>query len=148
MPLDPATGFTVVIPAYNPGAMLREALESIARQTLPPTAVVVVDDGSSDGTATDNGDGTFNLDLSITFDDDVDVDSFTLDCTNGADSADDFSIPNASDDGTISPQASGTLTVTLDGLTDTETGSYSCNLTLIDEDNDASATFEFDFDLT
>ncbi len=50
MSLDPATGFTVVIPAYNPGAMLREALESIAQQTLPPAFVVVVDDGSTDGT--------------------------------------------------------------------------------------------------
>ncbi len=42
--------FTVVIPAFNPGTMLREALESIAAQTCPPRWVVVVDDGSTDGT--------------------------------------------------------------------------------------------------
>ena len=42
--------FTVVIPAYNPGTMLREALESIATQSFKADWVVVVDDGSSDGT--------------------------------------------------------------------------------------------------
>jgi hypothetical protein len=42
--------FTIVIPAYNPGRFLDEALESVASQTLLPDWVVVVDDGSSDGT--------------------------------------------------------------------------------------------------
>ncbi len=42
--------FTVVIPAYNPGPFLTEALESVARQTVQPAWVVVVDDGSTDGT--------------------------------------------------------------------------------------------------
>ncbi len=50
MSTNATPAFTVVIPAYNPGTMLREALESIAAQTLPPCQVVVVDDGSSDGT--------------------------------------------------------------------------------------------------
>ena len=42
--------FTVVIPAYNPGALLREALESIAAQRVKADWVIVIDDGSSDGT--------------------------------------------------------------------------------------------------
>jgi glycosyltransferase involved in cell wall biosynthesis len=42
--------FTVVIPAYNPGTMLREALESIALQTCKAAWTVVIDDGSVDGT--------------------------------------------------------------------------------------------------
>jgi glycosyltransferase involved in cell wall biosynthesis len=37
---------TVVIPAYNPGDMLGEALESVHRQTFDDWDVVVVDDGS------------------------------------------------------------------------------------------------------
>ncbi len=43
-------GFTVVIPAYNPGTMLREALESVAAQTVAAAWTVVIDDGSTDGT--------------------------------------------------------------------------------------------------
>lgn len=46
-----AVDFTVVIPAYNPGGLLAEALESVAGQTLRPAWVVVVDDGSSDGSS-------------------------------------------------------------------------------------------------
>ncbi len=42
--------FTVVIPAYNPGSMLREALDTVAAQTLPAAWTVVIDDGSTDGT--------------------------------------------------------------------------------------------------
>lgn len=41
----------VVIPAYNAEATIGETLTSIRLQTLAPTSVVVVDDGSSDGTA-------------------------------------------------------------------------------------------------
>jgi glycosyltransferase involved in cell wall biosynthesis len=41
----------VVIPVHNQAAYLGEALDSIAAQTLPPAAVVVVDDGSTDGSA-------------------------------------------------------------------------------------------------
>jgi glycosyltransferase involved in cell wall biosynthesis len=41
----------VVIPCFNQGAYLREALESVFSQTLPPHEVIVVDDGSTDDTA-------------------------------------------------------------------------------------------------
>jgi len=40
----------VVIPAYNAGRFLREALGSVAAQTLPPGLVTVVDDASTDDT--------------------------------------------------------------------------------------------------
>lgn len=40
---------TVVIPAYNAGAFLDQALASLAGQTTAPESVIVVDDGSSDG---------------------------------------------------------------------------------------------------
>lgn len=51
MPDPTPAAFTVVIPAYNPGAMLREALQGVRQQTHPATWVVVVDDGSTDGSA-------------------------------------------------------------------------------------------------
>jgi glycosyltransferase involved in cell wall biosynthesis len=38
--------FTVVIPAYNPEAMLREAIDSVLRQSVLPQEILVVDDGS------------------------------------------------------------------------------------------------------
>ncbi|MGH9437862.1 MAG: glycosyltransferase family 2 protein [Terriglobia bacterium] len=41
----------VVIPAYNCAAYIEEALDSIAAQTRAPDRVVVVDDGSTDGSA-------------------------------------------------------------------------------------------------
>lgn len=41
---------SVIIAAYNAEASLPRALASVAAQTLPPTEVVVVDDGSADGT--------------------------------------------------------------------------------------------------
>lgn len=40
----------VVIPAFNAAGFLRETLESIAAQTVPPRRVSVVDDRSTDGT--------------------------------------------------------------------------------------------------
>ena len=43
--------YTAVIPAFNAAATLREAVGSIMAQTIPPRAVIVVDDGSTDGTA-------------------------------------------------------------------------------------------------
>ncbi len=103
---------------------------------------------SASGTATDNGDGTFDISISAAFTDDVDVSSFTLSCTNGADSTDDFSIPNASDSGDISPAApAGTLTLTINNITDTATGTFDCNFALVDDNSLTSATFAFTFEL-
>lgn len=50
MPNAVSFSFTVVVPAYNPGPFLREALESVQQQTVGAAWTVVVDDGSSDGT--------------------------------------------------------------------------------------------------
>jgi len=41
---------TIVIPTYNRAELLRQTLASVGAQTLPPAAVIVVDDGSTDGT--------------------------------------------------------------------------------------------------
>jgi len=41
---------SVVIPAYNVERYLREAIESAVAQTAPPHEILVVDDGSTDGT--------------------------------------------------------------------------------------------------
>lgn len=41
---------SVIIPAYNAQATLPRAIESVLAQTLPASQVIVVDDGSSDGT--------------------------------------------------------------------------------------------------
>ncbi len=49
MSSDPVV--TVVIPAYNAAAHLRAALDSCLRQTMADFEVIVVDDGSTDGTA-------------------------------------------------------------------------------------------------
>ncbi|HTH17183.1 MAG TPA: glycosyltransferase family 2 protein [Magnetospirillum sp.] len=51
-PLPPGfADVSVVMPAYNVAATVGRALASIAAQTLRPREVLVVDDGSSDGTA-------------------------------------------------------------------------------------------------
>src|ERR1044071_9784434 len=42
---------SVVIPAYNAERYLGEAIESVLAQTYAPLETIVVDDGSSDGTA-------------------------------------------------------------------------------------------------
>jgi glycosyltransferase involved in cell wall biosynthesis len=46
----PEPQIAVIIPAYNSAPYLGEALESVAWQTLQPSEVVVVDDGSTDCT--------------------------------------------------------------------------------------------------
>ncbi|MEX2209237.1 MAG: glycosyltransferase family A protein [Myxococcota bacterium] len=42
---------SVIIPCYNSGPFLRESIESALRQTRPPEQVIVIDDGSSDDSA-------------------------------------------------------------------------------------------------
>lgn len=44
-------GYGVVIPAYNAARTLAAAIRSVLTQTLRPSSVVVVDDGSTDTTA-------------------------------------------------------------------------------------------------
>jgi glycosyltransferase involved in cell wall biosynthesis len=46
-----AHSVTAVIPTFNRAAFLGRAIESVLGQTLPPSQVVVVDDGSTDDTA-------------------------------------------------------------------------------------------------
>jgi glycosyltransferase involved in cell wall biosynthesis len=43
---------SVIIPVYNGEAFLAEAVESIQRQDYHPLEIIIVDDGSTDGTAT------------------------------------------------------------------------------------------------
>ncbi len=37
-----------IIPLYNGAPYIRRAIESVLRQSLPPTGIIVVDDGSTD----------------------------------------------------------------------------------------------------
>jgi biofilm PGA synthesis N-glycosyltransferase PgaC len=41
---------TVIVPAYNEAASLRDTIDSLLNQTLPPSEIIVVDDCSTDGT--------------------------------------------------------------------------------------------------
>jgi len=41
---------SAIIPVYNGGAFLREAVESIRQQDYEPLEIIIVDDGSTDNT--------------------------------------------------------------------------------------------------
>ena len=41
---------SVVIPTYNTGHLVTQAVESVFAQTVPPSEIIVVDDGSEDDT--------------------------------------------------------------------------------------------------
>jgi len=41
---------SVIIPTHNRAELLPRALDSVLEQTLPPNEIIVVDDGSDDGT--------------------------------------------------------------------------------------------------
>lgn len=45
------TGISVIIPTYNRGRLIGETLSSLLNQTLSADEIIVVDDGSTDGTA-------------------------------------------------------------------------------------------------
>ena len=50
MILPDSPTISVVIPTYNSGPNLKLTLDSVFAQTFPPTEIIVVDDGSTDGT--------------------------------------------------------------------------------------------------
>lgn len=45
-----SAAYTVVIPAFDAADTLGEAIRSVLEQTVPPDAIIVIDDGSGDGT--------------------------------------------------------------------------------------------------
>src|SRR3712207_5841452 len=47
----PTAPVTVVIPVFNRRELLGRALRSVAHQSVQPSSIVVVDDGSTDGSA-------------------------------------------------------------------------------------------------
>ena len=48
---EPFPTVSVLVPCYNAEPYLRQALDSVAAQTLPPLECIVVDDGSTDASA-------------------------------------------------------------------------------------------------
>ena len=53
----------VIVPTYDSGGLLTESLDSIAAQTVHPQRIIVVDDGSTDGTVDPAVAGRANLTL-------------------------------------------------------------------------------------
>jgi glycosyltransferase involved in cell wall biosynthesis len=51
LPESPSLDIAVVIPTYNRRDLLAQTLRTVFDQSLPPAEVIVVDDGSDDGTA-------------------------------------------------------------------------------------------------
>jgi glycosyltransferase involved in cell wall biosynthesis len=49
--MSEAGSVSVVVPAYNAEATLGRCLAALSKQTRPPDEIIVVDDGSTDGTA-------------------------------------------------------------------------------------------------
>ena len=45
------SAYSVVIPAYNAEKHIAETVQSVLAQSVPPTRIIVVDDGSTDATA-------------------------------------------------------------------------------------------------
>jgi cellulose synthase/poly-beta-1,6-N-acetylglucosamine synthase-like glycosyltransferase len=43
--------YVLITPAYNEAALITQTIESVAAQTIMPLKWVIVDDGSTDGTA-------------------------------------------------------------------------------------------------
>ena len=49
-PHDRGAALTVIVPAYNEAESIADTVRSLLAQTVRPAEIIVVDDGSSDGT--------------------------------------------------------------------------------------------------
>ena len=47
-----ASAVTVIVPTFNRASMLQQCIDSVLNQTAKPLEIIVVDDGSTDATAT------------------------------------------------------------------------------------------------